>query len=313
MGRRRLRRHLREHEPGERRHDRDVPEVLAGRRRPRGSRGEEAYEDWRLVPAPKRGEILFRFAHLLSRAEGGPRAADGARDGQGAPRGARRRPGSDRHGVLHGRRGPAPLRPDDAVGAPRQVQHEHSPADRGRRRDHALELPDRDPELEDAARARLREHGRLQAGDRHADARRALRRDARRGGHSGRRRQHRARGRGRGRQRARRAPGRPRHLADRLARDRRRGHEDRRRPAQAHPPRARRQERDHRPRRRRPRSRRRGDHLVGVRHVRPALHGREPRHRPRSRLRPARLAARRRRREDAARATAGRTTPTSGR
>ncbi|MBD0348770.1 MAG: aldehyde dehydrogenase family protein, partial [Thermoleophilia bacterium] len=25
-----------------------------------------AYEDWRLVPAPKRGEILFRFAQLLS-------------------------------------------------------------------------------------------------------------------------------------------------------------------------------------------------------------------------------------------------------
>jgi aldehyde dehydrogenase (NAD+) len=25
-----------------------------------------AYEDWRLVPAPKRGEILFRFAHLLT-------------------------------------------------------------------------------------------------------------------------------------------------------------------------------------------------------------------------------------------------------
>jgi alpha-ketoglutaric semialdehyde dehydrogenase len=25
-----------------------------------------AYEDWRLVPAPKRGEVLFRFAHLLS-------------------------------------------------------------------------------------------------------------------------------------------------------------------------------------------------------------------------------------------------------
>ena len=27
---------------------------------------KEAYEDWRLVPAPKRGEILFRFAHLLA-------------------------------------------------------------------------------------------------------------------------------------------------------------------------------------------------------------------------------------------------------
>ena len=24
-----------------------------------------AYEEWRLVPAPKRGEVLFRFAHLL--------------------------------------------------------------------------------------------------------------------------------------------------------------------------------------------------------------------------------------------------------
>src|SRR5688500_8854214 len=26
---------------------------------------KEAYEDWRLVPAPKRGEILFAFAQLL--------------------------------------------------------------------------------------------------------------------------------------------------------------------------------------------------------------------------------------------------------
>ena len=27
---------------------------------------KQAYEDWRLVPAPKRGEMLFRFAHLLA-------------------------------------------------------------------------------------------------------------------------------------------------------------------------------------------------------------------------------------------------------
>jgi acyl-CoA reductase-like NAD-dependent aldehyde dehydrogenase len=26
-----------------------------------------AFEDWRLVPAPKRGEILFRFAQILER------------------------------------------------------------------------------------------------------------------------------------------------------------------------------------------------------------------------------------------------------
>jgi aldehyde dehydrogenase (NAD+) len=30
---------------------------------------QEAYEDWRLVPAPKRGEILFRFAQLLVEAK----------------------------------------------------------------------------------------------------------------------------------------------------------------------------------------------------------------------------------------------------
>src|SRR5262245_60374740 len=28
---------------------------------------KEAYEDWRLVPAPKRGEILIRFAQILER------------------------------------------------------------------------------------------------------------------------------------------------------------------------------------------------------------------------------------------------------
>src|SRR5918994_4610896 len=28
-----------------------------------------AFEEWRLVPAPKRGEILFRFAHLVTEAK----------------------------------------------------------------------------------------------------------------------------------------------------------------------------------------------------------------------------------------------------
>ena len=100
--------------------------------------------------------------------QGGADGADGARDGQG-PRGGRRgRPGSDRHDVLHGRRGAAAVRPDDAVGAARQVHDERPDAGRGRRGDHAVELPDRDPELEDRAGARLRRHGRLQAGRGHA-------------------------------------------------------------------------------------------------------------------------------------------------
>jgi len=29
-----------------------------------------AYEEWRLVPAPRRGEILYRFAHILEREKG---------------------------------------------------------------------------------------------------------------------------------------------------------------------------------------------------------------------------------------------------
>ena len=92
-----------------------------------------------------------------------------------------RRPGGDRHGVLHGRRRAAPVGPDDAVGAPEQVQHVRAPADRRRRRDHAVELPDRDPGVEAHARARLRQHGRAEAGRGHARARRPLRRAARRG------------------------------------------------------------------------------------------------------------------------------------
>ncbi len=60
----------------------------------------------------------------------------------------------------------------------------------------------------------------------------------------------------------------------------RRGAGGRRREPQARAPRARRQERDHRHGRRRPRSRRRRHRLVSLRHVRPALHGGQPRHRP---------------------------------
>ena len=106
----------------------------------------------------------------------------------------------------------------------------------------------------------------------------------------------------------------PRDHAHRLPRDRRRGRckSGGRRP-QARPPRARRQERDHRPRRRRPRPRRRRDRLVGVRHLRPALHRGVPRDRPRGRLRRAAVAPRRARPRSCASGRAGRTTPTSAR
>ena len=106
-------------------------------------------------PRPKRGEILFRFAQLVADHKVGADRAHDARDGEGAGRGGRRRPGSDRHELLHGRRGQAPVRADDAVGAPEQVPDVDADADRRHRRDHAVELPDRDPVLEDRACARV--------------------------------------------------------------------------------------------------------------------------------------------------------------
>ena len=171
--------------------------------------------------------------------------------------------------------------PDDAVGAARQVQHERADADRRRRRDHAVELPDRDPVVEDRAGARLRQH-------RSSSSRRPTRRcSASASSSCSPRRACRAGvvnivhgGGERGRRPARPPPGRPGDHAHRLARDGRRGDAERGRPPEARPPRARRQERDHRARRRRPRARGRGDPLVGVRHDRPALHRRVARDRP---------------------------------
>ncbi len=238
-------------------------------------------------------------------AEGRADRADEPRDGQGARRGRGRRPGGDRHVGLHGRRRASPLRPHDAFRAARQVPDVGADAGRRRRRDHAVELPDRDPGLEARARARVRQHRRAQARRGHAAPGRALHRAARRGGAAGRRRQPRPRLRRGGGRPARPPSGRPDHHLHRLPRDRRRRHEGRRGRAQARPPRARRQERDHRHGRRRPRPRRRGDPLVGVRHLGSALHRREPRDRPRGRVRRAADPAGRARREDADRPRLG--------
>ena len=124
--------------------------------------------------------------------------------------------------------------------------------------------------------ARLRQHRRAQAGraTRRSLAERFVELLAEAGIPAG-RRQHRPRlRRGRPATRLVRHPDVRVITLHRLARDGRRRHEGRRRHAQARPSRARRQERDHRHGRRRPRPRRRGDRLVGVRHERPALHGR---------------------------------------
>ena len=143
------------------------------RRRPRRRRREGRVRG--LAPRPgaraRRDPLPLRRAP--ARAQGRADRPDDARDGEGAGRGRRRRPGGDRHELLHGRRGPAPARPDDAERAARQVHDERADAGRRRRRDHAVELPDRDPVVEALPGARVRQHRRAQAGRGHAAARRA--------------------------------------------------------------------------------------------------------------------------------------------
>ena len=112
-------------------------------------------------------------------------------------------------------------------------------------------------------------------------------------------------GGGDGRAPDRAASGRPGHHHHRVPRDWRPGHARRGREPQARPSRAGREERHHRHGRRGPRPGDGRDHLVGLRHHRPALHGREPRDRPPRRLRLAPVQARRCRGEDAARAGLG--------
>ena len=213
-------------------------------------------------------------------AQGRADRADEPRDGQGARRGRRRRPGGDRHVVLHGRRGPAPVRPDDAVRAARQV-------------------PDVGARCRSASSARSR-RGTSRSRSRPGSSR--PRSSAATRSSSSRPRTRRCSPSASSSCSSRRAcrtgvvnivHGYGEEAGDRLVRhpdvpvitftgSRETGvlrDEERRRLPQARPPRARRQERDHRHGRRRPRPRGRGHRLVGVRHLRPALHGRQPRDR----------------------------------
>ncbi len=99
-----------------------------------------AFAKWRLTPAPKRAEILFRAAEILVRAKGRLRGTDDARDGQGASGNARRRAGSHRHDLFDGRRRAPHVRPDHAFRTAEQVCDVGTRAGGRRRADHAVEF-----------------------------------------------------------------------------------------------------------------------------------------------------------------------------
>ncbi|MEY9319993.1 hypothetical protein ABIF29_006792 [Bradyrhizobium elkanii] len=98
------------------------------------------------------------------RPQGRARPPARPRGGQDAPRGYRR--GGARRAdlcVLRRRSAAADGR-EGRIGAPRPRRRDHPRAGRRRRYDHAVELPDRDPGLEDRAGALLRQRRRVQAG-----------------------------------------------------------------------------------------------------------------------------------------------------
>jgi aldehyde dehydrogenase (NAD+) len=133
---------------------------------------ETAWPMWRRTPAPKRGEILYRFGALmaehkerLSQAmsrEMGKVIAEARGDVQEGIDIAFLMAGEGRR--MFGDTVPSEL-PDKwamSIRQPIGVAGIITP----------VELPDRDSVLEDDARPRGRQHGRLQAGERHAPLRR---------------------------------------------------------------------------------------------------------------------------------------------
>ena len=125
---------------------------------------KEAYKSWRLVPAPKRAEILYRAAELLMQRkeelsndmtrEMGKVLAETRGDVQEA---------IDMTYYMAGRR-PAAVWADDSFGVAEQVCDERAAVDRRVRDDYAVEFSDGDSFVEDDAGAGVRKYGGVEAG-----------------------------------------------------------------------------------------------------------------------------------------------------
>ncbi len=161
-----------QHEPGHRRSDRQMlrsrlpRSADGGQIRAQGPRGMEAQARAQAgrVPAsprpPARG--------TQERAQPDRHAGDGQ-----SPQGRRRRrPGVDRHHLLHGRRRPQTLRPPGPFRACQQVRHGCARTGGRLRPDHSVEFPDGHSMLENDAGARPRQYGRPEALFVHVDRRR---------------------------------------------------------------------------------------------------------------------------------------------
>ena len=155
-----------EHQPVQhrRRRRRVSPAPTARRREAAIAAAKAAFPAGRARTPQLRYEVAEEDRHRDPGPQGRARPPALARGGQDAARGHRRdRPRRADLRVLR-RRGAARRRRDACASVRPGVDvDDHPRAGRRRRHDHALELPDRDPGLEDRAGAGLRQHGRLQA------------------------------------------------------------------------------------------------------------------------------------------------------
>ncbi len=113
----------------------------------------KAFPSWRDTPAPKRGEILLEAARIMKErksdlgrlvtSEMGKVIGEGLGDVQES---------IDFTGYMAGE-GRRLVGRDRALRTPLEVLHDRPPAEGGRGVHHALELPYRDPQLEDRRRA----------------------------------------------------------------------------------------------------------------------------------------------------------------
>ena len=142
-----------------------------------------AFQTWREVPAPKRGEVVRDLGNALRELKEPLGDLVAARDGQDTRRRPRRGSGDDRHLRLRDRPVAAALRPHHRVGAARP-SHDGTVAPAGRGgRHHRVQLPGRRVVLERGPGRGLRRQRRLEAGRAHAahGARRAAHRQPRDG------------------------------------------------------------------------------------------------------------------------------------
>ena len=169
MGRLPHRQDLPQHQSRQlRRHRRRIPVLRRRGHRRRRPRRRRSLEDLASHPRSQARRNHLQNRRATHPAQRAIRPRHDPRDGQGPRRNPRRRAGGHRHRLLHGRRGPPPLRPDHPVRTAQQIRHVRPHARRRLRHDRPVELPHGHPVLEIVSGARLRQHLRHQARRGHA-------------------------------------------------------------------------------------------------------------------------------------------------